>query len=45
LDNGTITPEKLEQMKSFIKKNLEESYIKSKDLTYKAEDWITDEWA
>ena len=45
LDNGTITPEKLEEMKSFIKNNLEECYVKSKNLTYKAEDWITEEWA
>lgn len=32
-------------MKNFIRTNLEENYVKSKNLTYKAEDWVTDEWA
>jgi len=31
-------------MKSFINRNLEEAYAKSKTLEYKAEDWMTEEW-
>jgi 2-oxoglutarate dehydrogenase complex dehydrogenase (E1) component-like enzyme len=40
-----ITPEKLAAMKKLINDNLEESYSKSKTLEYKAEDWVTKEWA
>ena len=32
-------------MKKFINDNLENSYAKSKNLEYKAEDWVTEEWA
>jgi hypothetical protein len=32
-------------MKKFINEILEDCYAKSKNLEYKAEDWITDEWA
>ena len=31
-------------MKDKIRKRLEDSYAKSKDLEYKAEDWHTEEW-
>jgi hypothetical protein len=31
-------------MKSIINKNLEEAYLKSKTVEYKAEDWMTEEW-
>ena len=31
-------------MKSVIGKILEDAYINSKTLEYKAEDWMTDEW-
>jgi hypothetical protein len=31
-------------MKSIIRSYLEEAYVKSKSLTYKAEDWLTSEW-
>lgn len=31
-------------MKSVINKILEDAYVKSKTLEYKAEDWMTDEW-
>tara|TARA_B110000285_G_scaffold231584_1_gene300620 strand:+ start:1856 stop:1981 length:126 start_codon:yes stop_codon:yes gene_type:complete len=41
LDTGVITQEKLTQMKKFINDNLENSYAKSKNLEYKAEDWVT----
>jgi 2-oxoglutarate dehydrogenase complex dehydrogenase (E1) component-like enzyme len=32
-------------MKKKINDSLEESYAKSKNLEYKAEDWVTEEWA
>jgi len=32
-------------MKATAKSALEEGYKNSKDLTYKAEDWVTPEWA
>lgn len=31
-------------MKTVIKNLLEEGYVKSKTLEYKAEDWVTEEW-
>ena len=31
-------------MKQFINQNLEDAYTKSKSLTYKAEDWMTEQW-
>lgn len=45
LDTGVITNEKLDSMKKFINDNLEASYAKSKNLEYKAEDWVTEEWS
>lgn len=45
MDNGIVSAEKVAEMKSIINKNLEESYAKSKDVEYKAEDWVTKEWA
>ena len=44
LASGVINQNKLAEMKSFINKNLEEAYDKSKTLEYKAEDWMTEEW-
>ena len=32
-------------MKNFIRNVLEQDYIKSKSLKYKAEDWLTESWA
>lgn len=40
-----MTPEKLHDMKAYIKAELEERYAESKNLEYKAEDWVTEEWA
>jgi len=31
-------------MKKFIRDRHEEGYTKSKSLSFKAEDWLTDEW-
>jgi len=45
LDSGVITPEKVAVMKKTINNILEDSYAKSKTLEYKAEDWVTKEWA
>lgn len=44
LGNGTITPEEVTAMKTKIVDKLEAAYLESKTLTYKAEDWTTDEW-
>jgi len=44
LDNGTVTPEQLAEMKKFCWDTLEESYAKSKTLEYQAEDWQTEDW-
>lgn len=32
-------------MKKTIREEMESEYVKSKSLEYKAEDWMTDEWA
>lgn len=45
LDNNTLDANKLTEMKNFIRNVLEQDYIKSKSLKYKAEDWLTESWA
>jgi 2-oxoglutarate dehydrogenase complex dehydrogenase (E1) component-like enzyme len=45
LDSGVMTAEKLVSMKKSINDILEDCYTKSKTLEYKAEDWVTKEWA
>lgn len=45
LSDGTMTQEQMDQSKKVAQAQLEEAYVKSKDLKYKAEDWVTDEWA
>jgi 2-oxoglutarate dehydrogenase E1 component len=44
LDNGTVDQETIDRMKKKINVSLENSYIKSKDYKFKAEDWVTDQW-
>ena len=44
LASGVVNQNKLAEMKSFINRNLEEAYAKSKTLEYKAEDWMSEEW-
>jgi 2-oxoglutarate dehydrogenase E1 component len=44
LDNGTVDQETIDKMKKKIVTSLENSYIKSKDYKFKAENWVTDQW-
>ena len=44
LDNGTTNPEQVARMKKKINDKLEEAYQKSKTYSFKAEDWVTQEW-
>mmetsp|Transcript_24212 Transcript_24212/g.37293 ORF Transcript_24212/g.37293 Transcript_24212/m.37293 type:complete len:216 (-) Transcript_24212:1264-1911(-) len=44
IDQGIVTPEECTEMRESIKNRLESSYNNSKDHTFNAEDWITDEW-
>jgi 2-oxoglutarate dehydrogenase E1 component len=44
LENGTVDQATIDRMKKKINKDLEESYIKSKDYKFKAENWVTDQW-
>lgn len=45
MTEGTITQEEMDNRKKEVQDKLEEAYLKSKNLTYKAEDWVTEEWA
>lgn len=45
LDDKVVTQEVINQMKSVIQKKIEECYLKSKTLTYKAEDWVSETWS
>jgi len=45
LEEGTMTVEEVDARKKDIRGILEAAYVKSKDLHYKAEDWITEEWS
>jgi len=45
LENGHLSAEEIQEMKDIAKGLLEEAYAKSKTLTYRAEDWVTQEWA
>ena len=45
LEDGTMTQEEIDKEKGVAQAQLEEAYVKSKNLQYKAEDWVTDEWA
>lgn len=42
---GHLTADEVAAMKDDAISQLEAAYAKSKTLTYKAEDWVTDEWA
>lgn len=42
--NGTITADKLSEMKRFCWDQFERDYARSKCLEYKAEDWLTEDW-
>ena len=44
LDNGTVDQVTIDRMKKKINLNLEDSYQKSKDYKFKAENWVTAEW-
>jgi 2-oxoglutarate dehydrogenase E1 component len=44
LDTGVIDQETIDRMKKKITTDLENSYIKSKDYKFKAENWVTDQW-
>jgi len=43
--DGTIDAKKLGNMKKLIRDEMESEYVKSKETKYKAEDWMTKEWA
>lgn len=45
LDGGHITQDEITALKEDAVSQLEAAYAKSKSLTYKAEDWVTEEWA
>lgn len=45
VEGGHLTAEEVAAMKEDAISQLEEAYAKSKTLTYKAEDWVTQEWA
>lgn len=45
IENGHLSPEEIQEMKDTAIGLLEEAYAKSKTLTYRAEDWVTQEWA
>lgn len=44
IQKGVLTEETVQKMKDNIKTQLEKAYAESKDLSYKAEDWVTEEW-
>jgi 2-oxoglutarate dehydrogenase E1 component len=44
LDEGILNEENVKSMKMNIQSHLEEAYVKSKNMTYKAEDWETKEY-
>lgn len=44
LDNGTVDQKTIDQMKAKINAKLEKSYLESKTYTFKAENWVTDQW-
>ena len=44
LNEGVLTPELAASMKAGIQKQMEDAYQESKNVTYKAEDWVTPEW-
>ena len=44
LEEGVQTSSDIDKRKKFIRDKLEQAYVKSKSLEYKAEDWITEEW-
>lgn len=44
LDEGTVDHATIERMKKKINDSLEDAYVKSKTHTFKAEDWITEQW-
>ena len=44
IDEGVLTLDDCNAMKKRIQDQLEEAYLQSKSYSYKAEDWITDEW-
>ena len=43
-EEGVVDDSKIDAMKKNIQARLEEGYVKSKQLQYKAEDWKTEEW-
>ena len=45
VEGGHLTADEVAAMKEDAIAQLEEAYAKSKTLTYKAEDWVTQEWA
>lgn len=44
IEEGVLTLDECNQMKKNIQDKLEEAYLQSKSYSYKAEDWVTDEW-
>jgi 2-oxoglutarate dehydrogenase complex dehydrogenase (E1) component-like enzyme len=44
ISEGTVTPDEVATMKNGIVDLLEEAYKKSKNVQYKSEDWMTEQW-
>jgi 2-oxoglutarate dehydrogenase complex dehydrogenase (E1) component-like enzyme len=44
LEKGTIDATKLAAMKKTIRDEMEVEYVKSKELVYNKEEWLTAEW-
>lgn len=45
INGGHLSAEEIQELKDTATAQLEEAYAASKTLTYKAEDWVTSEWA
>jgi 2-oxoglutarate dehydrogenase complex dehydrogenase (E1) component-like enzyme len=45
LEQGVITQDEVREFKALINQKHEEGYMRSKNHKYKAEDWVTEEWA